>query len=185
LGFGKDEKGKEDEVGEEGTITAADREKHEQYAQEIEQKLKEKNHQFKDFDSFHAAKQNEAENLREQYQKNLKKGIKLSIDFKAPEADKKDGDIDVEIKIAPNTTVRDIQIGGDGNQSLQERVALMEQKYENDYKGIKKENAEFEKYKHLETEIKQLKERVKVEDSPVLEKDIEKAEKKFIALKNI
>ncbi|BAZ27652.1 hypothetical protein NIES4074_00790 [Cylindrospermum sp. NIES-4074] len=184
FGFGKDkEKGKE---GEEGKITAADREKHESYAQEIEQKLKKKtNKKFRDFDSFHTAKKNESEKLRQQYQTKLKDGIKLSIEFQSPKEDKKDGDIDIKITIAPNTTVKNIQVGGDGNQSLQDRVALMEQKYESDFKGIKKENEEFEKYKHLETEIKKLKERVQIEDSEEIQEDIKKAEQKLVALKKI
>ncbi|MBD1832493.1 DUF4157 domain-containing protein [Cyanobacteria bacterium FACHB-472] len=107
LGFGKDKKGKEDEEGEEGKITAADREKHEKIVRKIVGTLNDKDTTkkgYKDFNDFYGNKKQDSEQLIGKYQPELKPGIKLTIDLQPLNKDKKDNDLDVKIKIAPNTT---------------------------------------------------------------------------------
>ena len=106
LGFGKDKKNK-DNKSEEGTITAADRQKHEKIARKIVATLNDKDTTkkgYKDFRDFYGKKKQDSEQLINKYQPELKPSIKLTIDLQPLDTDKKDNDLDVKIKIAPNTT---------------------------------------------------------------------------------
>ena len=50
--------------------------------------------------------------LQKKYQPQLRKGIKIAVDLvNSVKEDAKDGDVDVKVKIAPNTTIKVISIG--------------------------------------------------------------------------
>ena len=83
-------------------ITAKDKQKHKAIGEKIKNKLKQKPQKNESFEEFYKTKKNKAEALEDKYQPQLKKGINLDIEFKPVSEDKKDGDIDVAIKIAPN-----------------------------------------------------------------------------------
>ncbi len=91
-------------------ITDKDRKLHVKYIKEIKAELakptKEKGNNG--FDSFYATKKEQMEGLSKKYQPKLKKGIKLSFHFKPLKSEKVDGDIDLKITIAPNTSKDDM-----------------------------------------------------------------------------
>lgn len=106
--LGKGKEGTEDAIGPD------DKKKHAQYAKEIKDKLKKPAPKGVDsFDEFYRVKTQEAEQLKNQYQPKLKKGIKLTLDYGSLEKEKKDRDIDIQIKIAPNPTTDSVELAPD------------------------------------------------------------------------
>ncbi len=86
-------------------ITAKDRAKHKKIASKIKAKLSAKsNKKTKDFKEFYEIKTKEAKKLEDKYQPKLKKGINLDITSGTLSQERKDNDIDFNIKIYPNTT---------------------------------------------------------------------------------
>ncbi|MEM8528695.1 MAG: DUF4157 domain-containing protein, partial [Bacteroidota bacterium] len=85
-------------------VTNKDREKHKQIAVTIKKKLSESSSKkSQSFEEFYRSKKKEAGKLKQQYQPQLKQGIKLDIKFKPLTQDKPDGDLDIRVRIAPNT----------------------------------------------------------------------------------
>ncbi|CAM1345292.1 DNA/RNA non-specific endonuclease [Tenacibaculum amylolyticum] len=99
-------------------ITAKDKAKHKKIITKIEKQLGEKAKKGEPFDKFYARKKKEAKSLEDKYQPQLKKGINLDISFNSLEKDKKDNDVDIKIKIAPNTSKGGTQAKGseEGNK---------------------------------------------------------------------
>jgi hypothetical protein len=63
------------------------------------------------FEEFYGLLQSEAVMLQKKYQPQLRKGIKIAVDLvNSVKQDEKDGDVDVRVKIAPNTITEDITI---------------------------------------------------------------------------
>ncbi|NQY30128.1 MAG: DNA/RNA non-specific endonuclease, partial [Flavobacteriaceae bacterium] len=88
-------------------LTAKDKAKHKKIANKIAKQLEKpaKKGEKITFEKFHKRKKKEADKLEDKYQPQLKKGINLDIKMTPVAADKKDGDVDMKIKIAPNDTV--------------------------------------------------------------------------------
>ena len=107
--FGKGKK-KGEKAGDEKT-TSADKKKHKKITAQIKKALdKPPKSKPKTFDAYYNTKKKQALSLEDKYQPLLKKGINLDIKFKPIADDKKDKDIDVIIKIAPNDWTDTIQI---------------------------------------------------------------------------
>lgn len=117
---------KENEKGEIEQITSEDRTEHKKIAKAIKAKL-ETTPKKKDlsFEELYAIKKKEATALEDEYQPKLKKGINLDIKFNPVISDKKDTDVDMQIKIAPNDTIVNAtsELNSEGENSL-ERIKL-------------------------------------------------------------
>ncbi|TCI94796.1 DNA/RNA non-specific endonuclease [Tenacibaculum sp. M341] len=97
-------------------ITAKDRAKHKKMASKIKAKLSAKsNKKTKDFKEFYEIKTKEAKKLEDKYQPKLKKGINLDITSGTLSQERKDNDIDFNIKIYPNTTEEKLTLEYDKN----------------------------------------------------------------------
>ena len=88
----------------ESHVSDKDRKLHKQILNKIESKLKalssEKTESFADF--YNQVK-SKAQQLESQYKLELREGIKIDVDLmNSIQEDKKDGDVDVQVKIAPN-----------------------------------------------------------------------------------
>jgi hypothetical protein len=135
----KDE-GKPDKDG----LTPADKKKHAKIAGKIKkQMLKPPKSKELSFEQLHAAKKKEATALEKQYQKELNPNIKLTVSLGDLASDKKDGDLDIRILIAPNTT-EVVTTFYPENALDDERFAklvykALEQVAEENYKGGKKQ----------------------------------------------
>lgn len=120
----------ENKTGEAEKLDPKDEKKHKEIADKIESKLKQSKIQEKeDFKDFHKRKQKEGEELEDKYQPQLKKGINLDVKFKSVQEDEKDGDMDIKIRIAPNTTEKNVEVGGKGKDEKLDEV--WKQKKEN------------------------------------------------------
>ena len=92
-------------------VSEEDRKKHKMIADAVEQKLQSINPSGNNpsFEEFYNILKIEANQLIKVYQPQLRKGIKLTVDLiNDVKKDKQDGDIDIHIKIAPNTEERNI-----------------------------------------------------------------------------
>jgi hypothetical protein len=102
---GKDGKKVEEEVK---GLTPADHKKHKKYVEEIEKELKKpEKKKPATFDDFYAAKKKQMADLEKKYNGKLTKKVngkplKTTITMGALAAEKKDDDLDIKIKIAPN-----------------------------------------------------------------------------------
>jgi len=87
-------------------VTEEDRAKHKRFAAEIEADLKKiQPKEGESFEDFRQRVQIRANELEKQYQPKLTDGIKVSIQLTSTaKEDEKDGDVDVKVRIAPNTT---------------------------------------------------------------------------------
>jgi hypothetical protein len=102
---GSEDDGKDDGKPDKDGLTPADKKKHAKIAGKIKkQMLKPPKGKELSFEQLHAAKKKEAASLEQKYQKDLNPNIKLSITLGDLASDKKDGDLDIQILIAPNTT---------------------------------------------------------------------------------
>ncbi|MEG4634837.1 hypothetical protein QUB56_35765, partial [Microcoleus sp. AR_TQ3_B6] len=81
---------------------SSDKNKHKAIGEKIRNELKKKANKNETFEEFYARKTKECEALKNQYQPQLEKGINLDIKFKPVGEDKKDNDLDVTVRIAPN-----------------------------------------------------------------------------------
>ena len=91
-------------VKSEADVSPREKRLHQKYIQNIKDKLlKPMVKKPKNFQEFYSFKKKEALSLANFYQKKVRKGIKVSIKFIPLEKDRKDNDIDLYIKIAPNT----------------------------------------------------------------------------------
>ena len=98
--------GREDEK-----ITNEDRKKHKIIGERIKDKLKKPSSKKTDsFEEFYREKTEKAKKLEKENQPKLKKGMKLNISFGSIEKEKKDNDLDIKIKIAPNNYEDDIEL---------------------------------------------------------------------------
>ncbi|GEM_PF-4104904 len=110
----------ENKSGQVEEITANDKKKHKQIADKIEETLKTPAKKGESFEDFYKRKKKEAKQLEDKYQPTLKKGINLDIKFNPIANDKKDGDIDIKIRIAPNNEERTFESKGEGNEQISE-----------------------------------------------------------------
>jgi len=85
--------------------------KHETLADEVVSKLRQTDKAPKDYKSLKLAKKGEARELEKTYTSMLEPGIKLTVQFEDDSTDRKDGDIDFKVVIAPNTTTRNGSVG--------------------------------------------------------------------------
>ncbi len=103
-GEGDDIKKENKKDGKPEKLTQKDKAEHRKMAKEIAKKLEEPLTKKTPFEEAYKLKKKEAKALEDQYQRKLKKGINIDIKFKNASVDKKDGDIDFVIVIAPNNT---------------------------------------------------------------------------------
>lgn len=99
-------------------VSEEDRKLHQQIGGEVKAKMEAKGKaNVESFEAFYQALALEAKTLAKTYQPQLRKGIKIDVDLvNRVEQDKKDGDVDVKVRIAPNTF--EDQFGVDGNKNL-------------------------------------------------------------------
>ena len=92
-------------------VSEADRKKHKKIAAEVKAQLQAKGKSaegVESFEAFYKLIQQEAGRLRKRYEPQLRKGIKIAIDLvNSVQQDKKDGDVDVKVRIAPNDTTEE------------------------------------------------------------------------------
>jgi hypothetical protein len=91
---------------------SSDKNKHKAIGEKIRNELKKKANKNETFEEFYARKTKEGEALKNQYQPQLEKGINLDIKFKPVREDKKDNDLDVTVRIAPNDYEIKFEIDG-------------------------------------------------------------------------
>jgi hypothetical protein len=115
LGFGKDKKGNKKDKSE------SDK-KHEQLAVQAIDELKKTDGKAKDYKTLRQEKQTQAGQIEQAYTAKLEPGIKLSVHFSDAAQDQKDGDIDFQVVIAPNTTKKEGSVGGGEPVNLKEEV---------------------------------------------------------------
>lgn len=96
-------------------VTSEDRKKHKKIASQIKKELKQPAKKGESLDKLYKRKKKEAKKLENKYQKQLKRGINIDITFSDLKKDKEDNDIDMKLKIAPNTLTDSITSEGDGN----------------------------------------------------------------------
>ncbi|MGF1499428.1 MAG: DUF4157 domain-containing protein [Elainellaceae cyanobacterium] len=83
----------------------ASKKDHPKLAAEAAAEMQQIKTKYKDYDSLRKAKQSQAKKIESKYTKKLQNGIKLTIKFDNPIEDKKDGDLDFKVVIAPNATI--------------------------------------------------------------------------------
>jgi len=109
--LGKDKDGKDNkEKGKKDKIESE--KKHAEMGNAAAQQLTKKPSKEMSYEEIRALKEKEAKTLEDKYNKELEKPVKMTISFKAPEEDKKDGDMDFHIHIGPNDYDRDGTIKG-------------------------------------------------------------------------
>jgi len=92
-------------------LTAADRARHQTYASNMAQALKTPAKRTPiSFEAFYREKKSQAQKLESFYQKKVEKGIQVAVNFQPIEKDRKDLDLDIEIRIFPNTVTENIQV---------------------------------------------------------------------------
>lgn len=88
-------------------VSEEDRKLHERIAAEVKAQLEAKGKStegVETFEEFYTLLQSEAVMLQKKYQPQLRKGIKIAVDLvNSVKEDAKDGDVDVKVRIAPNT----------------------------------------------------------------------------------
>ena len=95
LGLGKKDKNNKKEKSE-------SEKKHEKIGKAVAKELEKKPTKEMSYEDLRVFKEKQAKNLEIKSNKKLEKSIKMTIIFKSPKEDKKDGDIDFHIRIAPN-----------------------------------------------------------------------------------
>jgi hypothetical protein len=113
---------KNDDKQEEGKITDADRKKHEQLAVQAINELNKTEGKAKDYKTLRKEKEIQARQIEQSSKVKLKPGIKLSVHFRNAAQDQKDGDIDFEVVIAPNTTKKKGSVGEGKSVNVKEEV---------------------------------------------------------------
>ena len=96
---------------------------HKTIASEITVHLKRGTQSRRPYKEMRAQKVQQAKHLQERYQKELKPGIKLTISFSPEAEDKKDGNLDILIRIAPNTLSEPVKVTTLAGEKL--RLAVM------------------------------------------------------------
>jgi OTT_1508-like deaminase len=92
-------------------LTAADRARHQKYASNMARALKAPAKRTPiSFEVFYREKKSQAQKLESIYQKKVKKGIQVAVNFQPIEKDRKDLDLDIKIRIFPNTATENIQV---------------------------------------------------------------------------
>lgn len=110
---------KKKKVKNEADVTPTDRRKHKKILKAIDTKLKKKEKKkYKSLNDYYKFRRRQAVKLMDIYQKKLRKGINLTMQFTSAVKDKKDKDIDIKFKIAPNTEEMDgeYSIGHEGTK---------------------------------------------------------------------
>jgi hypothetical protein len=98
LGFGKDK-----EKSKDGKENKSESEKkHAEMGNAAVQELAKKPSEEMSYEEIRASKEKQAKVLENKYNKELEKPVKMTITFKSPQEDKKDGDMDFHIHIGPN-----------------------------------------------------------------------------------
>jgi hypothetical protein len=183
LGFGKGKKGNKE--GEEGKITAADREKHQKIAVVIKKDLTEQPKKpQRSFEDFYKSKTQQAKQLERKYQPQLKRGIGLNITFGSLDKDKKDSDIDFKVRIAPNTTELEFPVDWESGDGIKEEFI---KGLKQEYRDILSQDPNSEgipKYQDLEKEIEILKEE-EMKDVQKAKEHFEKIKKQVEAIREI
>jgi len=107
-------------------VSEEDRKLHERIAAEVKAKLEAKGKStegVETFEEFYGLLQSEAMMLQKKYQPQLRKGIKIAVDLvNSVQQDKKDEDVDIKIKIAPNTFEIISEIIFEGNPNKESQV---------------------------------------------------------------
>jgi hypothetical protein len=94
-----------------GAITPEEKQKHVRFANEAMDALaKVEKDEGGDYATLREAKLKQANVLEKQYAPKLRKGVQMTITIPEAEEDKRDGDLDVTVKIWPNTTEKNARI---------------------------------------------------------------------------
>ena len=113
LGLGKKDKNKTDkQQGEDETD-------HKTLAKQAASELKQNTGEGKDYETLRKEKEAQAKQIETKYSNKLEEGINLTIKFNDAVQDKKDEDLDFEVRIAPNDTVETDSIDVDDNQDIE------------------------------------------------------------------
>jgi hypothetical protein len=115
LGFGKDKKGKDNKEDK-----SESEKKHADMGNAAAKELSQKPDKEIPYEELRPAKEQKAKELEANYNKQLENPVKMTISFQSPEKDKKDGDMDFTVKIAPNDTVINGQIPLDTDEGTEE-----------------------------------------------------------------
>ena len=95
-------------------VSEADRQLHQKIAAQVKARLEAKGKStegVETFEEFYGILKTEAAVLQREFQPQLRNGIKITIDLiNQVQQDKKDGDVDIKVKIAPNTVENYISI---------------------------------------------------------------------------
>jgi hypothetical protein len=102
-------KGKDNNEGTAQDNKSESEKKHADMGNAAAQQLAKKPSQEMSYEEIRASKEKEAKALEDKYNKELEKPVKMTITFKSPEEDKKDGDMDMHIHIGPNDFDLDVQ----------------------------------------------------------------------------
>ncbi|MEH2354725.1 eCIS core domain-containing protein [Nostoc sp.] len=113
LGFGKNKKkgNKDEKVKQDEVISPAEKKKHEAIANQIYQELKPDEQNSEGFNEYFKSKQKQAKKLQKIYSRQIRKGIKLTIDLKKSlQKEQQTSEVKLQILIKPNTTEKDYEI---------------------------------------------------------------------------
>ncbi|MEA5602722.1 eCIS core domain-containing protein [Nostoc sp. UHCC 0252] len=113
LGFGKNKKkgNKDEKVKQDEAISPDEQKKHEAIANQIYQELKPDEQNSEGFNEYFKSKQKQAKKLQKIYSRQIRKGIKLTIDLKKSlQKDQQTSEVKLQILIKPNTTEKDYEI---------------------------------------------------------------------------
>jgi hypothetical protein len=109
--LGKDKDGKDNKEKSKKDKIESEK-KHAEMGNAAAQQLTKKPSKEMSYEEIRALKEKEAKTLEGKYNKELEKPVKMTISFKAPEEDKKDGNMDFHIHIGPNDYDMDGTIKG-------------------------------------------------------------------------
>ncbi|MBW4457880.1 MAG: DNA/RNA non-specific endonuclease [Nostoc indistinguendum CM1-VF10] len=113
---------RKDKKGKEGKENKSELEKkHAQMGNAAAQELAKKPSKEMSYEHLRASKENQAKALENKYNKQLEKPVKMTITFKPPVEDEKDGNMDFHIHIGPNNFDTDGAVQGVGKQNTAER----------------------------------------------------------------
>ncbi|MFK7798744.1 MAG: hypothetical protein AB8E82_14940 [Aureispira sp.] len=122
-------------------VSEADRQLHQKIAAQVKAKLEAKGKStegVETFEEFYGILKTEATVLQREFQPQLRNGIKIAIDLvNKVQQDKKDGDVDIRVRIAPNTEEKLLSFDfgeqqeqkGKGIASIEELVQLFKEKH--------------------------------------------------------
>lgn len=113
LGFGKNKKkgNKDEKVKQDEAISPDEQKKHEAIANQIYQELKPDEQNSEGFNEYFKSKQKQAKKLQKIYSRQIRKGIRLTIDLKKSlQKDQQTSEVKLQILIKPNTTEKDYEI---------------------------------------------------------------------------